>query len=791
MQKLLQQSELTVKLNYTIQEIARVVGAEPKTSSTAVISAVSIDSRALIDGEKTLFFCLKGKRNGTDFIQSAIAKGCKNFVVPANYKNSREFADVTFLFVQDTLKALQDVAAYHRKQFDYPVIGITGSAGKTIVKEWLYHFLRERYQVVRSPKSFNSQIGTALSVLEMTPRHNLAIIEAGISKSGEMEDLARMIQPNYGVFTTLGHAHDEGFENRQEKFNEKSILFRNCEWVVSRSYSFDHTLNLAWENRLITYEIGHSSARIDVRNYGSFEVNFINEASIENLCHVLAVLKELDFPVEIVQQKLSILPDVVMRMEILQGKNNNVLINDAYNMDMDGLMYALVQQREMAGAIDRVVVLGFGEWFNGSIIDIREQVRRFDPTKIILCSKTEREGCISFEEAYDVLQKTSHSVILFKGSFKAGLTPMINNLALKHHQTFLEINKSALRNNLTFFRKLISPKTKLMVMVKASSYGSGSKAMSEFLEQEGVDYLGVAFADEGIELRKANVSLPILVMNSHPAAFDDIIRHNLEPAIFSMSQLDEFTRTLILHEQTNYPIHIKLETGMNRLGFSEYELDELLAYIKSQPELRVKSVYSHLAESDNPDKTFTELQIRRFENYANKIQQVLNHKIDRHICNTSGIVNYPEAHFDMVRLGIGLFGIGNSPELQTVIQLKTHISKINTLLPGQSIGYNREHVAQKEERIAVLPIGYADGIRRVFGNHKARVLVNGQYAPIVGNVCMDMCFIDVTHINAAINDEVEFFGDNQSINQWAKWAETIPYEILTSISTRVNRVWVD
>lgn len=778
-----------MNLNYSYRELAEVWDVEIP-QATGQIHSVSIDTRSLTEGNGVLFFCLKGKRNGIDFVREAYEKGCCTFVV-AGTDSIPALEGAVFFVVPDVLRALQKLAVFHRRQFDLPVIGITGSAGKTIVKEWLYHFLRETYKIVRSPKSYNSQIGVALSVLEIAQQHTLGIFEAGISTVGEMKSLEEMIQPTYGVFTALGQAHDDGFESRDQKFREKSRLFLNCSGVVSTDYHFsgEHLKN-SNRNEVIVEESGNKTF-LQVENYGTFYSGLSGRLELDNLIITLLTLREMNFPSDQVQEKLNSLPEIVMRMETVAGKNGNILINDSYNMDMDGLEYALVRQKEIAGDSKRVVVLGFGEVFRGDINAVRELVGRYSPDVLMLCSKQNREGLLSLEEAEQLLASITEATILFKGSHKSGLAPMINRLSLKHHQTYLEINRSALRNNLGYFKGLIRNGARLMVMVKASSYGSGSREMADFLENEGVDYLGVAFADEGVELRKAGVELPIMVMNTHPAAFDDIIRYRLEPAVFSVKQLDEFTRTLILHEKSSYPVHIKLETGMNRLGFVEEELEEMITYCKSQPEIRMKSVYSHLAESDNPDRSFTQKQIERFVRNANRIQSALNYKVERHICNTSGIVNYPEAHFDMVRLGIGLFGVGKSTELQPAISLKTHISKINRLQPGETLGYNREHVATKEQEVAVLPIGYADGIHRIFGNGKASVWLQGNLAPIIGNVCMDMCFVDVTGMKAAINDEVELFGTHHSINNWATWAGTIPYEILTSLSTRVKRVWLD
>jgi Alr-MurF fusion protein len=779
-----------MNLHYSYTELASVFGTHCQGVSEGVITRVSIDTRSIVFGDETLFFALKGKRNGADFINEAYKKGCRAFVLDSD-THLNELKDACYFIVKNPLIALQGLASYHRKRFQIPVLGITGSAGKTITKEWLYHFLRDKYTVIRSPKSYNSQIGVALSVLELKENHTFALFEAGISQPNEMHALREMIQPTFGLFTGIGSAHSDGFADDYEKRKEKEILFSTCEWVVSKEI-LDNSIPLVnWDSIQVETDKETSLTHIKISDYGSFTFKGGASFQLNNIVNVLLVLKQLDYPACEIQYKLNTLPEVIMRMEMVTGKNENTLINDAYNMDMDGLENALAYQQQLAGSKKRIVVLGFGDRFDIDLEEVKDLVKRFKIETLYLCGSNSTEKFRSYKEVEEDLLGIQNSVILFKGTYQSGIAPLIHNLSRNNNQTFLEINKQSLRHNLTFFKSILQPNTKLMVMVKASSYGSGSKEMAAFLAGEGVDYLGVAFADEGIDLRKTGITLPILVMNAHSSSFDDVIRYELEPAIFSIDQLDSFTRALIFHNKTNYPIHIKVETGMNRLGFVETEMDQLIAYIKAQPEVRIQSVYSHLAESENSDQSFTTQQIHRFTRYANQLENELNYKIDRHICNTSGIVNYPEAHFELVRLGIGLFGIGTRPELKNVLQFKTHISKINQLKIGESLGYNREHVAAKEEQIAVLPVGYADGLRRIFGNQNAHVYINGNYAPIVGNICMDMCFIDVTGLNCFVNQEVELFGNNHSIQKWAKWADTIPYEMLTAISTRVKRIWIE
>lgn len=752
------------------------------------IQQIYTDTRIMPEGKHALFVCLEAKRQGTDFIPDAYALGCRAFLVPRSYTQQPVFSDACFLQVENALLSLQKIAQAHREKFQYPVIGITGSFGKTMVKEWLYHFLQNDYHVVRSPKSYNSQIGVALSLLQMSSEHNLAVFEAGISQKGEMAALAQMIQPNIGLFTGIGNAHNAGFESHQEKWLEKAQLFASCKKVISCDSNFEGTQNVNWNG--ISTEANGQTTRITVPDYGTFEAPFVLKHQVENLKAILLLLKVLGFPASKIQDKINTLPQIAMRMELVQGKNNKLIINDAYAME--GLDEALAYLKELSFGASKIAFLGFTDdhyllqdWF-------QDMLNNAQLDEVVLVSENGAvSGTISLQKAAQKMQQISNAVVLVKGQHGSVISKLIATQIQRSHPTVLEINRQALRNNLTRFKQHLKPDTKLMVMVKAAAYGVGATEMAGFLEREGIDYLGVAFPDEGVNLRKSGVQLPIMVMNSHQSAFLDVIENQLEPAIFSIEQLDEFTSELVRMGISNYPVHIKVETGMNRLGFRSEDLEALCSYLASQPEVRVQSVYSHLAESGNSDRTFTHKQLDLFNKAYVKLQAVLPYTISRHICNTDGIINYPEAHMNMVRLGIGLLGYAKLPELEHALSLSTKISKVNRIHAGESLGYDRSFVANREMEIAVLPIGYADGFRRVFGNGRGFVVVNDQQCAVLGNVCMDMCFVDVTGLNASVGDVVELIGVNVSVYDWSDWTSTIPYEIITALSSRLNRVWVD
>lgn len=778
-----------MKLNYAIAELVKLLNAELIGSCTnSTINQVHIDTRVMIDGRCSLFVCLESKRKGTEFITQAYDLGCRAFLVPRIFTPDLKYSDACFIRVENVLSALQNITKAHRKRFDLPVIGITGSFGKTMVKEWLFHFLQNHFRVVRSPKSYNSQIGVALSVLQIAEEHNLAIFEAGISQKDEMQALEKMIQPNIGVFTGIGNAHNAGFENKEEKLLEKARLFANCKLVISSDFDFNGTENMHW-NKIKVNPQGDKSEFI-VADYGCFEAAFTDKYKVDNLRAVLALLKHFDFPASKVQQCINSLPQIVMRMELVQGKNSNLLINDAYAME--GLEEALAYLNELSVGAPRIVFLGLTDghylqqrWF-------RQILNIANPDGVVLVSEHgQLPDTISLEAAASQIQLLINSVVLIKGQHGSGIAKLIAPMMQRSHPTILEISQHALRNNLTCFKKQIQSQTKLMVMVKAAAYGIGAREMAAFLEREGVDYLGVAFPDEGVNLRKSGVKLPIMVMNSHQSSFLDVIENHLEPAIFSLEQLDDFTSELVRLGIHSYPIHIKIETGMNRLGFRLEDLDALCAYLSSQPEVLVQSVYSHLAESGNAERSFTNKQLDLFQQAYHKLQHTVPYNIARHICNTDGIINYPEAHLDMVRLGIGLLGYADLPELEHAVSLSTKISKVNLVKKGESLGYDRSFVAERDMEIAVLPIGYADGFRRLFGNSRGFVFIDNHKCRVLGNVCMDMCFVEVSGLNAKAGDSVELIGLNVSIYDWAAWSATIPYENITSMSQRLNRIWVD
>jgi len=778
-----------MKLNYSLEQIANIVNAELLSMHKAsLVQQVQIDTRLMVSGEATLFVCLDAKRRGVEFIQEAHNKGCCAFMIPKDYQPVLTNEKISYLRVENVLLALQVLAKYHRNRFDYPVVGITGSFGKTMVKEWLHHFLRKTNKVVRSPKSFNSQIGATLSVLQMTDDHNLAIFEAGISKPDEMHRLSTIIQPTIGVFTGIGTAHDNGFESRTQKLEEKAVLFHDSPVVISENQNFQNSRNSNWSDmqfRQMTY-----GTHIMVPDFGSFFAKFLQKHKIGNLCAVLQLLKELDYPTNLIQEGIDSLPEVAMRMELIDGKNGNLLINDAYVFD--GFAEAVAYLNDAAQGKEKWIFVGLTAPL--TLADEEKNIfKDFDSQArfVLVSNKGIVENTVSFEQAASMLHKIENSAILFKGNYGSGIAKLAVLLTKRTHPTVVEINRQALRNNITLFRKRLNPSTKLMVMVKASAYGVGAYDMARFLEREGIDCLGVAFPDEGVNLRSLGVKLPIMVMNTHESAFYDVIENNLEPAIFSVEQLDRFTAELVRLGINKYPVHIKLETGMNRLGFRPEDINALCDFLSSQPEIQVKSVYSHLAESGNANRGFTQQQLQLFNSGAAKLSKTLNYSFEKHICNTDGIINYPEAHYDLVRLGIGLLGYASLPGLEHAMEIKTKISKVNQIKIGESLGYDRSFVADQPKEIAVLPIGYADGFKRLFGNGKGQVFIQGKPCQVLGNICMDMCFVDVTGLQAKQGDLVELIGQNVTVYDWAAWALTMPYEVITSLSPRLNRLWVD
>ena len=746
-------------------------GVDDKT----VFKNIAYDTRNIVDGVNTLFFALTGEfRDGHSFIQHAYEKGVRCFIISkkidtANYK------EAAFYRVTDTLFALQELAAHHRKKFNYPLIAITGSAGKTTVKEWIYHLISPELKVIRSPKSFNSQLGVALSLLELTENCDVALIEVGISKVGEMERLLQIVQPTIGVFTSFGRAHEENFISSEQHLNEKLQLFSS---VKKTFYPSSIALSINQQRQINGIQLSASSFQKELKL-----LPFNDQASINNALMAIGVAHYLLGEKTRFEDKIISLSRLAMRLESFEGINGNTIINDTYNLDLDALIHSLEYQLRLAGTRKRVVVIGLDKDNSSKKSQIEEIVAPFKPDQLLFI----HPPALLEEQFID-------TVVLIKGSRKADMQRYARSFRLKNHTTYVEVNLSAVRHNLAVLKSGLLPSTKILAMVKAQSYGSGLEKMGAYLENQGIDYLGVAYADEGVELRKHGIQLPILVMNTEEDGFEDCILNNLEPAIFTLKQLDSFIKELILHGKTHYPIHLKLDTGMKRLGFEMTDIPKVCDMLKVQPEVYVKSVYSHLADSDNRrDKRFTEHQIAHFKNAVSYIENRLNYQFLSHLLNSEGISNYPDAQFDMVRVGIGMYGLSTNPvikrKLVPVVSWYSAISQFKTIKKGESVGYSRTFIAKEEMKIAIIPVGYADGFRRSLSNGKGSVYINGKACETVGRVCMDMIMVDVSKSKAIEGDLVEIIGPHQTIEKFAEANNTIPYEVLTSISKRVHRVY--
>lgn len=799
-----------------------------------IIKELAIDSRKVVLPSQSLFFAIQGDRHdGHSFVEQLYESGVRAFVVSSDYSAPEKLDDAFFIRVENTLNALQTVAAAKRAMYNYPVVGITGSNGKTIVKEWLYQLLDSSYNIIRSPKSYNSQVGVPLSVWRMKSENNLALIEAGISMPGEMIKLERIIRPTVGIFTNLGQAHDENFADANQKAREKIDLFQNVDTLIYckdyliiqeelEHYPFASNPKLfAWSRRTTAdLQIGRIEKKdgqteiqgIYQHNFIRIKIPFTDEASIENAIHCWATLLLLGFENEDIAQRMEQLVPVAMRLELKQGINNCSVINDSYNSDLQSISIALdfLQQQQQHPKRTLVLsdILQTGRSDDELYGEVAQLVREKKVDRLIGIGKHISTQSAQFAKGSEFYESTStfleayhhdmfhNETILLKGARTFGFEAISRIIQHKTHQTVLEIDLGAMVHNLNLIRSLLKPDTKLMAMVKAFGYGSGSFEIANVLQFHHVSYLAVAYADEGIELRKAGISLPIMVISPEEQSFDAMIQYGLEPEIFSVRSLQLLENAIKRKGSLDAPlkIHIKLNTGMNRLGFSERDLNQLMVRVKNNSQLKVASVFSHLAASENPDEDdFTRKQIAQFEVMSNQLLEYFGYPILRHICNSFGIIRFPEAQFDMVRLGIGLYGVApESPitdKLRNVSTLRTTITQMHELKTGDTIGYGRTEKVVGEMRSATLPIGYADGLSRKNGNRQGCVLVNGHRAPIVGNVCMDMCMVDVTGIPCKEGDDVIVFGEGYPITEFAKSSETIPYEVLTSISSRVKRVY--
>ena len=797
---------------------------------SATLRYVLFDSRQIVFPEQSLFFALRGKRSdGHKYIGEAYERGLRHFVVsiPLDYTL---WPDANFFMVKDTLEALQKLAIVHRQQYDIPVIGITGSNGKTIIKEWLFQLLHEDYSIVRSPKSYNSQIGVPLSVLQMDASHELAIFEAGISEPEEMVKLTPIIDCRIGIFTNIGAAHDEGFQDRAQKIKEKLQLFSAADHLIycrddqdlreiiestfpsERLWSWSEKEAADLQIQAINAEERGGITIIRGLFRGkeqTIQIPFTDQASIQNAIHCWACLLYLKYPVEQIRKGMQNLEPVAMRLELKAAINQCTLINDSYNADLNALTIALHFLAQQRNRSRRVVILSdilqSGQPEKVLYTAVARLLKSINIDELIGIGaqipqiKTYLEGIKThfYENTETFLrefpfEQLQDATILLKGARSFAFERIANRLELKNHNTVLEIDLNALRHNLNVYSQQLDKATRIMVMVKAAAYGSGGTEIAQLLELQRVDYLAVAYTDEGVALRKAGIRLPILVLNPEEATFSAMIRYQLEPEVYSLRQLEKLQR--YLEKDHQLPIHLKLDTGMHRLGFDQGNIEALVQQLCTASGLVVRSVFSHLSASEDArhDK-FTEQQFAEFQRLYKVIAEALAYRPLRHILNSSGITRFPQYQLDMVRLGIGLYGIAPAPlqeKLERVHRLKATISQIRDVKAGQSIGYARQGQAKKDLRIGTISIGYADGLLRKAGNGAYQVAIRNQLAPTIGHVCMDMTMVDISHIpEAQEGDEVIIFGENPSVEQLAAALETIPYEVFTNISERVRRVY--
>jgi len=822
---------------YLIDDIARVIiGTFIQRSGNVMVDSLVYDSRKIQQPAGSLFFALKpGHRNGHQFLDDAYKKGIRNFIVSEEVK---EYSQTNVILVHDTLDALQAIAAYHRSHFSIPVIGITGSNGKTVVKEWLYHLLKDDFIICRSPRSFNSQIGVPMSVWQLRPEHTLAIIEAGISSEGEMERLYQIIQPTIGVLTNIGEAHSEGFKSRDQKISEKIKLFRSAEVVVYGSDNLDvrdamktlpakdsrqsHTKTFDWglngeALKLIGIKksglVSSIDLQVDEKKF-TLEIPFTDDASIENAITCCCVMLLLKYEVGTIAKKMKTLSAVDMRLQLVHSFNECLVVNDSYSNDITSLRIALDFLQQQSAGFSRTVILS--EFFESDRTDemlyqaVSDLLRAYGIRKAIVIGEKIAEF-LSGEIVADIIVEKYLStddflkdfrsssffreIILIKGARKFGFERIVQLFERKLHQTVLEVNLDSISHNLKHYQKLLNPGTKIMAMVKAFSYGSGGAEIAGVLQFHNTDYLGVAYADEGAELVKAGISIPVMVMNTEESSFRAIIDHNLEPALYSFEILKKFEAYLKQQGLMHYPVHLEVETGMNRLGFSPEEIKSLSEHLLASASFTVKSVFTHLAASEDASQDeFTMEQFRIFNHATEILANQIPYSFLKHIANSAAIVRHPQLQLDMVRLGIGMYGVEivhkKLKGLKTVATLRSTIAQLKKVKKGASVSYNRRGVVQRDSVIATIRIGYADGYSRQFGNGVGKMLVKGKKVPVVGSVCMDMTMIDVTDIvDIREGDDVIIFGPELSVQEVASWINTISYELMTAISQRVKRIY--
>ena len=817
-------------MNYTIKQIAEITNAKVIGDKNLIIKNIAFDSRIIYSTRDTAFIAINTNKNsGEKFIDSVIDRGINIIISEHHYP---QFENINWIIVKNSVEFLQKLAQYHFESSHLQSIGITGSNGKTILKEWLYQCLWNEFPTVKSPKSFNSQIGLPLSLLQINDSHELGIFEVGISMPNEMEKLENIFHPKIGLLTHIGTAHLANFQSEEKLILEKLKLFKDSDTLFFNgteqvynlvyktyspkyskttliSYGLDHVNNIS-----IISDIRDRNQDIKIKYFHeefSLKINQRDEVTLTNVLALIGILKNFEFSNEKIQYKIDQLRSVEMRLESIEGIKNNIVVNDSFNLDLDSLKTALQFLNEYQKSKKSLVltdILGV----NSNLKELYDEVsdlvneQKFDSvfligneiSKFSELFKSKTYTFINTQELIDSkhLIEIENQIILLKGARKFEIERLKDILELRKHDTVLEINLNALLHNINYHKSLLKPSTKMMAMVKANSYGLGSFEISEFLQHHHIDYLGVAFVDEGVELRKKGITVPIVVMNPEQHSYETVIQYNLEPEIYSFRVLELFYEAVQKSGyDKKYPIHIKLETGMHRLGFKDLELDELSKKL-NKINVEVKSIFSHLSSSDIPSENeFTSKQLNIFEKNSTYLIEKIGYVPIRHVLNSSGITNYTNHQYDMVRIGIGMLGESQYSEikkqLQPVVSFKTVISQISLVENGESVGYSRRFKADKPTKIATIPVGYADGIPRLIGNEVGSVGINKNLAPIVGSICMDMMMININHIpNVKEGDIVTIFNAKPSLREFADYCKTITYEVLTSISPRVKRIYV-
>lgn len=815
-------------MNYQLKDIAKIIAAERiGQSAISEITQVSFDTRKPIQGKSTLFVALSGtSADGHQYVKRAYELGCRSFLVS---RMAPDFPkEANYLMVTDALRAIQELASHHRQNFQGTVVGITGSTGKTTIKEWLYELLHLEKRISKSPKSFNSQLGVALSALLISNKSDLAILEAGISKEGEMTNLQRIIKPDIGLFSNIGDAHQANFESYEKKVQEKMHLFSEAKLLL---YCVDHDVihrevKRSFKRKTKTWGASiHADLKVLSRVGKVLDLEYKGERwtlkleasdayHYENVMHCVLFSLTQGLSIDFLKQGIPQLSTMSMRLEMKHGVDNILLVNDSYSADFQSLEVALDYLNSIAANQSKTLVLSdfVEQYFSEEeyLTRLNALIQSHDLAKVIgigpligrFGNRIEVEELQLFEGTEEFLSKITSSMfkdeaVLVKGARKFRLERVVNFFQAKSNRTRLEVNLGALKHNYQWFRNRLPVGTEMMVMVKALSYGAGSFEVARLIEGLGARYLAVAYADEGVFLRRKGVTCPIMVLNPEAEGFVNLIQYNLEPELYSLSMTRDLV-AFLKNEMMDHPmkVHLNFDTGMHRLGFVKKEMDQLIkALTESEDLVHVASVFTHLAASDDPQhRNFTQGQLDDIDRLTSAMKERLGYDFLVHACNTSGVLNYGNSCFDMVRLGIGFYGIdpsGNHNPLMPALKLVTQISQVKEIEPGQSVGYGRGWIAQKKSTTATVPIGYADGLPRTAGNLKAQAYVNGKPVPFVGSICMDMSMLDVSGLRVQEGDEVVIFETQAQLEQFSKDIDTIPYEVLAGISQRVKRVFIE